>query len=169
MTTRLVQGISIVMVLSGLMPAQSASIFWVEHVDDWSDFNKWSPDLNYQIAEAELTLDAARRAAEFQTLDDRQLAQGAVISRQRDEAMQALTALQAEARRLVVTAPVDGTVFALPRALSPSDWVARNQALAFIAEPTTAHVLAYFYEEDIARLAVPTEAVFYPDNYDLRP
>ena len=43
MTTRLVQGISIVMVLSGLMPAQSASIFWVEHVDDWSDFNKWSP------------------------------------------------------------------------------------------------------------------------------
>ena len=75
-------------------------------------------------------------------------------------------ALEAEAKRLTVTAPHDGQFLDPLPDLTPGAWLSPHQQLGLIRADGQTVAIAYFAEADLARIKVGDEASFIPRDLD---
>jgi putative peptide zinc metalloprotease protein len=118
---------------------------------------------------------AEARLAEYR----QQLAVSGLDSRMRHLRPTYISAMLAEEKSLVqlrqvaarqrVTAPFTGVIIDSDRHLKVGDWVEEGQPLIRIHDPSSATVVSYLREEDLAAFGEPQSAIFLADQPELAP
>jgi Multidrug resistance efflux pump len=121
-----------------------------------------APDLDHELEQV-----SARLA-----MIDTQIARGAasaearralpILQSQRASLLRRRSGLEEIREHLVLRSPVSGTVVDLDRTLREGLWVDRQKPLAFVADLSNPHVIAFLPESDVFRLDVGAKARFIP-------
>lgn len=122
-----------------------------------------APSLQYRMAQIEARLQRLGYELQMAGIDPGQRAQANVIREQLAAARAEAQALDAETRRLRVTAPQAGVAANILPGLAKGSWISQRERLAVIRGQDTVLVRAYVSEEDIARLALGQIARFFAD------
>ncbi|MEO1151507.1 MAG: site-2 protease family protein [Pseudomonadota bacterium] len=127
-----------------------------------------SPDLLNQIRleERRLKLIRARLGRIVADRDDRD--QNLVLQREAKQRRDAITGLRRQLASLEIVAPFDGVVIDLAEHLHAGRWVEQTLPILSIAEMGEGRMRGYLFSEYTERLSVGAEAVFIPDEIELK-
>jgi putative peptide zinc metalloprotease protein len=121
------------------------------------DLDREAAARNVEIARLSAQLDRAQSDA----LD---MSNRAVIERQLAAARDALAGIDARRAKLVLRAPIGGTVVDIGRDMHPGRWLSGAETIARVVTPGGYDVEAYVSEGDIWRLEGGASAQFVPDD-----
>jgi putative peptide zinc metalloprotease protein len=121
-----------------------------------------SPELNYELAAAELDVQRIAGVLTRMLGDDARVASRLVLEQQLVFAQTSLAALQRQRQRLLVVSAADGVIRDLDADLHQGRWVPRDAHLMTVIENADhARVLAWITEDNIDRIAAGAAGAFY--------
>lgn len=123
-----------------------------------------SPEVTYKLQHARrevASLTAQIRAAS-QEPEFRSRAQ--ILASGLRGARAELAAAEAERDRLVIRAPIAGTVVDLAEPLGSGEWVQANELVGTVADLSVSRIYAYVQEADLDRIGLVTRADFIPSD-----
>jgi putative peptide zinc metalloprotease protein len=127
-----------------------------------------SPDLDYQILDAELKLKEMQARLASYSLELK-LARTNPIDFEELQSTQAeLTGYLELKQKLTLRAPIAGTIRDVSDFLRPGEWIAKDEPLGIVESPAKS-VIAYVEEADLTKLNVNGEGRFYPEGGDMSP
>jgi putative peptide zinc metalloprotease protein len=127
-----------------------------------------SPDLDYRKAAIAARLTAKLAELEAVRLDPMGRERLSALAEELSRLEAEQTAAQAEAERLILTAPQDGVILDIAPDLRPGDWVSPRQALGLVRADARPQAIAYVADEDLDRIATGARASFVPRSLDHR-
>jgi putative peptide zinc metalloprotease protein len=130
-------------------------------------FRFGSPDLHFDLAQAERRIEVLRWQTQFQGFSRDLLERNQVAWRELESAMTEAAGFRTEQARLDVTAPFAGTIVEIADPLAPGEWLKQNSPLAMLIDPASSLIEAYVDESDLRRVRVGTAGTFHPDDMDL--
>ena len=122
-----------------------------------------APDLTDRLASVKArvkTLDYQLQSVSFEPSF---LQQSGVVREQLASALAEMSSLRAEATRLIINAPIAGTITDIIPDLKVGDWVSPKDQLALIRPLGILIVDTYVGENDLERLSIGARALFYPE------
>ena len=123
-----------------------------------------TPDLSYQVRQADLEVEAARIQMASQGLDRNLLDRSAVLGAELHAAVSRRDGLRAQVNRATPAAPFAGMAVDFSVGLAPGDWLGEGEYILSIAAPAEGELVAYVEEAELGRLAVGARGTFYPVN-----
>lgn len=123
-----------------------------------------SPDIAYKRTQAQRKVESltAQIAAAAQDAELRAKAQ--LLARDLQGAQAELAAAQVEQDRLVIRAPIAGTVVELAEPLGRGEWVKAGELVGVVADLSHTRIDAYVTEADLDRVTLNADAVFVPND-----
>lgn len=121
-----------------------------------------SPDLAHEQAAADLRAASLAQMVARSAGDQNRAEAARVTAGQADEAVAERAAAAAEQQRLVIAAPIDGTVSDLIDDAREGRWIDRKTRIAEIVDPSVASVEAYLSADDASAVASGASGMFYP-------
>lgn len=123
-----------------------------------------SPDIAYRVAQAQRTVDSLTAQIQSAAQEPDFRARAQILARELEGARSELRALAIEHDRLIVRAPVAGTLVELAEPLGMGEWMKPGEPLGVIADMSAARIDAYVEEAELDRIAVGDTAVFIPGD-----
>lgn len=127
-------------------------------------FQLGSPDLDHRLAQIQRRIAALEWQVATFSQDRDHVARSQILARELQAARAEQQTLRMERTKLDLAVPFAGRVVALADPLAAGEWVRAGEALAEVADLSSARVEAYIEEADLRRIAVGAAAVFVPEN-----
>ncbi len=130
-------------------------------------------EILFELSAPELEAGLAERAARRTQLegqlarspaDERDLANRGILQRELAAEQTAARGLRQQQDRLILRAPIDGTVVDLMPDIHPGRWLGGDEPIARIVRPGRFDVQAYVSEDDVGRIAPDARASFVADD-----
>lgn len=121
-------------------------------------------DLRRAIVEARIVGRSAELKAAM--LDPFLRDRAGVVQEDLKKAQAELAALDAESARLVLNAPMDGTVFDVLPGINPGDWLSPRQKLGLVRADGPPVAIAYVPEDALSRIRHGARATFIPNTLE---
>jgi putative peptide zinc metalloprotease protein len=125
-----------------------------------------SPDIASRLGSAVAKVERLRWQTSSATFDSEQRAQWQSSREQLSAAEAEMAAVKADAARYEPAAPFSGVLRDMTPNLRPGAWLATQEPLARLIADGNEVAVAYFDEEEVARVAVGDSARFYSDAPD---
>ncbi len=123
-----------------------------------------SPDLNRQLAQAQLETKLTRLRLERIVGDEADRSRRTVLERELLRNLSRISALEAEIRRLTVRAPFDGLLRDVDPDLQPGEWLDATSPIARVVAIGSPVGTGYLDEGQIWRIRAGAPAVFVPED-----
>ena len=127
-------------------------------------FTLQTPDLDYQIAQAQRQVELLQTQFANLSLDPQLMRRNPVLLEELKSAAADLEGLQKQRQQLVLRAPFAGLLTDVPDFLRVGGWVAANEVLGVLVDDSQGRVTAYVEEGDLDRIALDKSGTFYPQN-----
>lgn len=124
----------------------------------------YSPELNYQLLDAQLRLELANLHLAGVASNSEQRGFSGVYLQEREHAKVHLEALQTLNEQLVWKATENGMFVDVPESLAVGQWVSENIAIGRVISNKDKEVIALVPENQLTRLKSDADAFFYPDD-----
>ncbi|OAN52954.1 peptidase M50 [Magnetospirillum moscoviense] len=111
-----------------------------------------APDIALRKAVAQALIDGKTAEFEAATLDPLLRDRAGIVQEDLRKAQAELAALDAEANRLAILAPMDGRILDILPDMKPGDWLSPRQKLGLVLENSAPIAVAYVAEDDLARI-----------------
>lgn len=121
-----------------------------------------NPDIAHRLAQTERRIAVLRYELGSISFDDNFRGRSQSIATELDSALAERTALMKEKDRLILTAPMDGMVTDVSRALQPGQWINSQEPILAVRRGIVLE--AFVLEEDLSRIAPGMSASFIPDG-----
>ncbi|MBF0434176.1 MAG: biotin/lipoyl-binding protein [Magnetococcales bacterium] len=121
-----------------------------------------APELNWRLTQSRL--EEVRFREELLLYGPKFFANRLVAEQKRVAAQVQMAGLLAQRERLVIRAPVSGTVTLIKEGLTPGLWVGKEDALLEIRQFGSERVFAYVAEKDRSQVIPGSRGAFYPDH-----
>jgi len=122
-----------------------------------------APDLDHRMAQARTRITIAQLTIQRQAARPEGVARMGIVEEELAADLATWRGLDQQARRLTITAPHDGVVRDLARALHPGRWIGADLLLARVVSGP-ARIEGYVEAQDVARIAVGAHGRFIPDD-----
>jgi len=126
-----------------------------------------APDLTFQIAQAERTIEMVRLQVRREVADRNEGENIQVLRHRLVSEITTLRGLQEQQALLSVRAPLSGRVTYLDNALRTGLWVNETQPLAQVVDGSGARFVGYVDEREVVFIRSGAQALFYPDDPSL--
>lgn len=132
-------------------------------------FNLKSETLDYQIEDNLSRIELLKKQIKMAGFDDEYRAQSQFLREKLTSAFTERVGLLEQKERLHITAPFDGQIFDISPDLRPGQSVGHRQKLASIRESNNIVAVGFAGDEQLHRLEIGQEAIFYPDTTTRQP
>lgn len=123
-----------------------------------------SPDLDAREHQAVLRLERLRWQLSVSGLDENLRSRQTVLQEEVASAEAELVAVRREKERYMPAAPFAGIMTDVSPDLRAGDWVAKNELIGTLIDPSQWRVETYLTEADVERIAVGDVAHFFPET-----
>lgn len=123
-----------------------------------------SPELANRLRAADARAEQLAWQSSASGFDNEQRARWQVLQAQASAAQADQAAVQADAQRYAPKAPFAGVLRDVPPELQPGEWLGHDEPVARLVADQGQTVMAYFDEDDLARIQAGDVAHFYADD-----
>ncbi|MBZ9872324.1 efflux RND transporter periplasmic adaptor subunit [Mesorhizobium sp. BR1-1-9] len=121
-----------------------------------------SPEIEFKFEKSKLHVDDLVMRTRAAAQDPALRSDAQLLERELEGAKAELAAAEVERERLVIRAPVSGTMVQLAEPLAAGEWVKAGESVGLVADRSAARVHAYVVEADLQRIKVGSAGSFVP-------
>ena len=126
-----------------------------------------SPDIAYKLGQAERRVASLQAEIRAASQEPELQPRAQILAHALDGAQAELTAGKAEHDRLVIRAPITGTVVEVAEPLGIGEWVKPGELLGVVADSSRTRIDAYVEEAELDRVAPDAAGMFVPADMAL--